>query len=601
MKRFPIIALALVMATTLAAQQPNSASASMTFDGINGPAWPIVLPINVQTWNPDLTIDIHGPPLQPFILVYAPAGVAAPGLPTPFGFVDVNLAGGFVVVLDGTAPISPASLLAFTDATGGWSMTVPLFPGTSGINAGLQCLMAVPGSPSGFVLTAATHLTTVNVPTNAVFVSHSRGAPANPGTAGSPFLTIQEGVAAALLAGLPYPKVYVEHGSYTPTGGFTFVNGLDIKGGLDPVSWTPVVGTYSRINVNPQGASGQSILLPTLIEQVEVVSGPAAQNQSSVALRLHDAASSMTFANCRFEAGNGGSGDQGYFGNTGSSGGNGNGPTGATGGTGGTGGLGACNGGTGGNGGGAAGGNGQNGSAGSCSGGGGGASSAGAFCGGTNNANNGGNGAAGAAGAGGTTNPPGGTVNSGGWWPSQNNSGLPGGSGRGGGGGGGSGGNACTVTTGNAGGGGGAGGYGGSGGGPGVPGGGSVAVTLSGSSSPVFQDCVFATGGGGVGGQGGTGGSGGSGGSYANGSSTGGNVGIGGHGGNGGNGGRGGGGAGGNGGASVGVAKSVSSTPLFSGATVFNLGTPGPGGAGGQASGGNPGQAGQTGLSVNVY
>ena len=81
MARLSIITVALVLATAATAQQPNSASASLTFDGIDGPSWPIVLPLNVQTWNSDLTLDIHGPPLQPFILVYAPAGVTVKARP----------------------------------------------------------------------------------------------------------------------------------------------------------------------------------------------------------------------------------------------------------------------------------------------------------------------------------------------------------------------------------------------------------------------------------------------------------------------------------------------------------------------------------------
>ena len=58
------------------------------------PRWPIVLPINVATWNSDLTLTINGPPIQPFILAAAPAGVTSPGLATQFGLVDLDLSGG---------------------------------------------------------------------------------------------------------------------------------------------------------------------------------------------------------------------------------------------------------------------------------------------------------------------------------------------------------------------------------------------------------------------------------------------------------------------------------------------------------------------------
>jgi hypothetical protein len=92
MKHGPTLVLLLVfvVASSAIAQQPNTPNASMAFDGINGPPWPIVLPINVATWNPTITLEIIGQPYKPFLLVGAPAGVVSPGTPTPFGMLDLD-------------------------------------------------------------------------------------------------------------------------------------------------------------------------------------------------------------------------------------------------------------------------------------------------------------------------------------------------------------------------------------------------------------------------------------------------------------------------------------------------------------------------------
>ena len=46
--RAPILGLALLgVVLPLYAQQPNTPTASMTIDGINGPTWPIMLPLNI--------------------------------------------------------------------------------------------------------------------------------------------------------------------------------------------------------------------------------------------------------------------------------------------------------------------------------------------------------------------------------------------------------------------------------------------------------------------------------------------------------------------------------------------------------------------------
>jgi hypothetical protein len=593
----------VLLALPSGAQQPNTAAASMTFNGINGPSLPIVLPINVQTWGPVLALEISGAPNRGFALVTAPAGVIVPGIPTQFGIVDLDLSGGFSILLDGLGLEAP-NLLSFisnTSPSGTRSFALTVTAASAGIAAGLQCLVEDPSSASGFRLTAATLLTIVDAPANAVFVSHSRGAPGNPGTAGFPFLTYAEGINAALAAGVPYPEVRIEHGSYAITGSLIFHAGMSVTGGLDPIGWVHVPGTYSTIDVGTEPADIEGAVAPTTIRGMEVIASGVGRNEASIALWAKDS-SALTFIACRFQSAGGPDATAGAPGASGANGGNGSMP-GGNGNPGGVHGNGHPNDGGNGGAGGGVGSDGNNGVAGQGPGGAGGPLSAGALCGGTNNASGGGNGGAAANGVGGLViYLPGGTLDGDTWYPgSSGNGGASGGPGKGGGGGGGSGGNGCTFSSGNGGGGGGGGGEGGGGGGPGPNGGASFAVHLH-DSIAVFQDCVFATGDGGDGGAGGAGAVGGSGGTGALGNSssvT--NVGNGGKGGNGSAGGKGGGGPGGHGGPSFGVFKSGTSAVTLNGNNVFNVGSGGAPGSGGTApAGGNAGQAGSPGPSGSV-
>jgi hypothetical protein len=610
MKHLMILGAAALFAASALGQQPNAVVASMTIDDLDGPGWPIVAPINVAIWNPDITLTIKGPPIQPFILASAPAGVLPLGVPTQFGIVDLDLSGGLTVILDGTGPLSMSTLLAHTDATGSASFTSPLWPGAAGLDIGLQCLMSVPGSPAGFILTAATHLTTVDVPINAKFVSYSRGAAGNPGTAGSPFLTVQAGISAAFASGPPYPEVYLEAGAFPPSGTIQFQPAINVIGGFDPVSWLVIPGASTTISGSSAGtlvANAQTISVATSIQRIRFQAPNATSGGgASIAFRAKSCTSALGFTDCEFVAGNAQAGASGAAGVAGEDGGDGVSPGGILNG-GGAGGAGHPNdGGNGGDGGSAAGGNGSAGDDGVGTGAGsGGSGSAGAFCSLTNPGGDGGNGNAGGNGAGGTiTSSPGGAIDaSGNWTPGTAGSGgASGGNGKGGGGGGGSGGKACTASVGNGGGGGGGGGGAGTGGGAGGNGGASFATHLH-DSSPIFTNCTFTAGNGGTGGNGGAGASGGAGGSGGNGNThLPSHVGAGGDAGNGGAGGKGGGGAAGHGGPSWCVYKSgTTSNPTFLGTLSLLPGVGGVGGNGGTApSGGNPGQAGSGGPSGTI-
>src|SRR5262245_50599598 len=93
---------ALVLAAACAAagaQQPNSAAASAVWNGVDGPAWPIVLAVDGSGGSTCLVVG--GAPLRPFAVAFAPAGVLAVGAPTPFGTLDLDLSQGVVVEADG--------------------------------------------------------------------------------------------------------------------------------------------------------------------------------------------------------------------------------------------------------------------------------------------------------------------------------------------------------------------------------------------------------------------------------------------------------------------------------------------------------------------
>src|SRR5690349_4172743 len=59
--------------------------ASLTFGGVDGPPWPIVLPINTATWGVPLAVELRGAPIQAFLVDLAPAGMLASGIATKYG------------------------------------------------------------------------------------------------------------------------------------------------------------------------------------------------------------------------------------------------------------------------------------------------------------------------------------------------------------------------------------------------------------------------------------------------------------------------------------------------------------------------------------
>jgi hypothetical protein len=431
---------------------------------------------------------------------------------------------------------------------------------------------------SGIVTIATDHLSVFAIgrfiPLTAVYVSNSSRGITAAGTAKDPLPSVNLGIIAALGAGTPYPTVYVAEGTYQED--VKFLDGINVRGGYDPVSWAKKASAYSTIELKTTAARASQITSPTTISALKIIAGyPLEPSQNAIALRADSCTNNLVLDSCWIEAGNGGSGPNGSNG--------GNGVVGQRGGNGsssygGGGGVGCYSGGGGGLGtGGGANGSGPSGGAGGAS---------GIF------GADGGGGGGGTAGENGTGTIPGNIV-FGNWIPANGGNGKLGGCGSGGGGGGGG---WFFATAG--GGGGGGGGYGGESGGGGRGGGASFAVYLC-KSSPVFQDCVFKSGNGGVGGNGGNGGRGGAGGVGGVGDNGG--VLSGGNGGGGGRGGIAGGGQGGAGGVSYCIFNVLNSVPALIRST-YNVGLPGTVGIGGkqgvdgtQASSGVPGTAGEIG------
>jgi hypothetical protein len=593
-----VVAAILGLAAAMPAQQPNGPTASLVLGAVDGPSYPILLPVNVQTWGATLSFELAGNPNRAFVLASFPAGLLPAGVGSPFGLLDSNPALGIDFLIDGLgfSPPNLLSLLATTGPSGTFSLTFPITAASPLLSTALQALVVDPASAGGLSFTAATLLTVASSPDNALFVSHSRGSLTNPGTAGFPFLTIQQAINASFAMPTPRPTVKIEAGNYNEPS-LTLRSGVSLLGGLDGVSFAPLTGARSRVVLGNSTAVGQDLLLASTIARMEFVASDATGNSgASTALRLLTTSSGVSFDDCLFQAGRGGHGQNGFGGTNGS-----NGSAGSSGSSGGWGGFGGSFGGNGGAGGGP-GSNGAPGQAGGNSGGSGGSGGAGSFC----SPSNGGTGGStfnhGVPGSGGQPNSLGGViVGSGSWSPGSPSFALAGAAGRGGGGGGGGGGATCSLLSeGGRGGGGGGGGYGASGGQGGWNGGASFAVHLH-NSSPAFSNCDFVAAQGGNGGNGGTGGNGGLGGSAAGGEAGGGNAANGGSGGSGSRGGAGGGGAAGHGGPSYALYKSGTSLPALGPGLSFTAaggGSPGSPGAGGSSpNSGGAGAAGQVGPS----
>lgn len=595
---FSPLAVLLTM-TALLAQQPNSPAASMTWNGVDGPGYPIVSVVDV-TLSPALDLEIVGPPGQPYLLGLAPAGLLPAGIPTPFGFLDQDWSQGLVSLLDGiTFGGTILDPLARTGANGQSNWTFPLAPGTATSFGAFQCLLVDPGAPGGFGLTAATDLTVVpGGPGFGIHVSSTNGRSGNTGTSTSPLPTITEGLARARATGTA--RVVVAAGTYAESP--TFIDGISVVGGFDG-NFQPNPTAMPIIEVGHVPARIRGVTRPTLLHRLRIVAAPGGTfvDPDSIALIAINCTSALTIEDCELVAATGGFGRPGLPGTIGAAG-----RDGEDGGDGVSGAVGRSQGGASpGTGspvyprgfGGGLGGSGGSGFLSAWSGAAGWGPAGGLFgVGGTDVVTpaSGGNGARGqdatADGARGIDGSAGTafTLSAQGFERGGSTSGLDGGNGSGGGGGGGGGGvdnlggplGMPPSDFGGGGGGGGEGGGGGLGGGGGENGGNSIALVLF-NASPTLTSCLLEAADGGQGGVGANGAAGAPGGSGGSGGQGDGNAGNGGRGGDGSAGGSGGGGGGGRGGSSHGLVRNAASMVDLSTVTI-TIGTAAIGAPGGR-------------------
>ena len=150
--------IVLLISALALGQQPNTAAASMTVDGVSGPPYPIATSVRTNT---TATVAVSGAAGAPFIIALSATGTAQPG---------AALTGGGLVDL----PLVPAPVIgaqAALDASGVFQLSVLVPPpGTppAGIPIGhqeaLQAAVSDPLSPAGFTLTALTQVSVIQGP-----------------------------------------------------------------------------------------------------------------------------------------------------------------------------------------------------------------------------------------------------------------------------------------------------------------------------------------------------------------------------------------------------------------------------------------------------
>ena len=584
-----------LLVVTSVAQQPNTPGASLVIAGESSDTYPLDARLRRRkgTW---IRFEVKGAPHQGFLIGRAPAGTALVGLETDFGLMDLDTLDGFEVMVDGIGKSTGGQLdyHARTDANGRWSHAVQVRFDKPRDLGGFQALVGDPTSPTGYTLTAATHLTVTTTWRPAIYVAAQRGRPGADGSRERPYMTITEAMQTAAAMGRPFPVVYVAAGDYRESP--TFPAGLKVLGGYHATTWRRAPSWRSRVFVGATPAAAVDVQEETLISRLEFFADDVRRHgEASMAFMAIGCGDLLRFEECAFVSGAGGpgrGGDCGRAGRAGSSGGFGRGEGSTRGGAGGKGGEV---------------GTGEKGRAavGGAAGGRGGFT---ALC-TTGNADGepGMDGQPGQGGEPGRGAAAGGVVAEYGMW----RPGPPGASGEDGhdatGGGGGGGGastiavpHVCKGCPGGRGGGGGEGGHGGEGGDGGHNGGASIAVFCF-YSGPRFTDCLFQPGPGGRGGIGGRGGRGGWGGVGGRGADRGG--GRGGEGGFGGNGGGAGGGGGGAGGPSYGILVAGDVEPILRDSTLVPSagGRGGSGGLHGAGSGrADPGADGPEATVINI-
>lgn len=150
----PLLLVGVCLVSFVSAQQPNSTAASLTVNGLNGPAWPIDAG---SVPGSNATVLLTGSPggLRPFALG---VGRVVPGITTfAGGFVDVDLVGcGSWIPFNGFDPTNPAFAFSNLGPAASPSFTLSFgYPATANFPAGGQAAVADPTNPAGVTLSAA--------------------------------------------------------------------------------------------------------------------------------------------------------------------------------------------------------------------------------------------------------------------------------------------------------------------------------------------------------------------------------------------------------------------------------------------------------------
>lgn len=288
--------------------QPNTAAARATWNGKDGPPFPIHGAVD-NGISAALTLTVGGAPDAPWLLALAPTGLAPAPIPAPgIGIVDLDVANGFAVLMDGiflgTGTFFDFFARTWTNGEAEVTLPLPAPAGPAGpaLLGALQVVIADPASAAGFSLTAATELTRVTTATLAVHVAPD-GSDANPGTAVLPKRTILAGLNAAQGAGSPYPEVRVASGVYAEAPFAPLV----IRGGFDRTTWTRRPGDRSiiRLGTSPATATFSN---PFLVQGFDFRADHAtAAGADSIAVLLAYG-TNLVFEDCRFVAGDGAAG-----------------------------------------------------------------------------------------------------------------------------------------------------------------------------------------------------------------------------------------------------------------------------------------------------
>ncbi len=137
------------------------------------------------------------------------------------------------------------------------------------------------------------------------------GSDSDDGSAEHPFGSL--GYAIEYAADHEIPQIKLAEGSYT--GDFDLAPGVNVSGGHDSGTWTPIENGLSLIALSSRPVSATGIDSTTTIANIAVTAAAAtAEQPTACALILFDCDAALRFESCRFIAGSGVSGSEGVAG-----------------------------------------------------------------------------------------------------------------------------------------------------------------------------------------------------------------------------------------------------------------------------------------------